>query len=58
MCPPVPNLKSGKRLDADIIVTATGFNLNVLGDIEFAVDGKPLNFADRVPAYRWRVEVV
>ena len=24
-------LKSGKRLDADIIVTATGFNLNVLG---------------------------
>jgi cation diffusion facilitator CzcD-associated flavoprotein CzcO len=25
-------LKSGKQLDADIIVTATGFNLNVLGD--------------------------
>jgi cation diffusion facilitator CzcD-associated flavoprotein CzcO len=41
-------LKSGKRLDADIIVTATGFNLNVLGDIEFAIDGKPLNFADTV----------
>ena len=41
-------LKSGKTLEADIIVTATGFNLNVLGDIDFAVDGKPLNFADTV----------
>ena len=41
-------LKSGKRLEADIIVTATGFNLNVLGDIEFTIDGKPLNFADTV----------
>ena len=41
-------LKSGKRLDADIIVTATGFNLNVLGDIDFAIDGKPLDFADTV----------
>ena len=27
-------LKSGKDLEADIIVTATGFNLNVLGDID------------------------
>jgi cation diffusion facilitator CzcD-associated flavoprotein CzcO len=41
-------LKSGERVDADIIVTATGFNLNVLGDIAFAVDGKPLNFGDTV----------
>ena len=41
-------LKSGKQLDADIIVTATGFNLNVLGDIDFAIDGKPLDFADTV----------
>jgi cation diffusion facilitator CzcD-associated flavoprotein CzcO len=39
-------LKSGKELVADIIVTATGFNLCVLGDIRFTVDGKPLNFAD------------
>ena len=28
-------LKSGETLKADIIVTATGFNLNVLGDIAF-----------------------
>ncbi len=36
-------LKSGRHLDADIIVTATGFNLNVLGDIAFSIDGEPLN---------------
>jgi len=41
-------LKSGKTLDADIIVTATGFNMSVMGDIEFRVDGEVLNFADKV----------
>ena len=41
-------LKSGKSLDADIIVTATGFNLSVLGDIAFSIDGKPLDLADTV----------
>ena len=41
-------LKSGKVLEADIIVTATGFNLNVLGDIAFAIDGEPLTFGDTV----------
>jgi cation diffusion facilitator CzcD-associated flavoprotein CzcO len=41
-------LKSGKELEADIIITATGFNLNVLGDIDFEIDGKPLDFADTV----------
>jgi cation diffusion facilitator CzcD-associated flavoprotein CzcO len=41
-------LKSGKVLDADIIVTATGFNLSILGDIAFTVDGKLLDFAETV----------
>ena len=41
-------LKSGDTLEADIIVTATGFNLNVLGDIAFSIDGKPLDFAETV----------
>ena len=41
-------LKSGKMLEADIIVTATGFHLNVLGDIAFEIDGKPLDFAQTV----------
>lgn len=44
-------LKSGQELEADIIVTATGFNLAVLGDIEFSIDDEPLNFPDRW-AYR------
>ncbi len=41
-------LKSGDELEADIIVTATGFNLSVLGDISFTLDGEPLDFADTV----------
>ena len=41
-------LKSGAELDADIIITATGFNLNVLGDIAFEIDGEPLVFSDTV----------
>jgi cation diffusion facilitator CzcD-associated flavoprotein CzcO len=41
-------LKSGQSLDADIIVTATGFNLCILGDIAFTIDGKLLDFADTV----------
>ena len=41
-------LKSGEELLADIIVTATGFNMSVLGDIDFAIDGKPLDFSETV----------
>jgi cation diffusion facilitator CzcD-associated flavoprotein CzcO len=41
-------LKSGEVLEADIIVAATGFNLCVLGDIDFEVDGKAVDFADTV----------
>ncbi len=41
-------LKSGKKIEADIIVTATGFNLCVLGDIDFTVDGEKVDFADTV----------
>lgn len=38
-------LASGKTLDADIVVTATGLNLVVLGEMQFAVDGAPVDFA-------------
>lgn len=38
-------LKSGEELEADIVITATGFNLSVLGDIDFVIDEKPLDFA-------------
>ena len=39
-------LQSGEQLDADIIVTATGFDLCVLGDVVFEIDGEPVDFAD------------
>ena len=38
-------LRSGKHLDADMVVTATGLNLVVLGEMAFAVDGAPVDFA-------------
>jgi cation diffusion facilitator CzcD-associated flavoprotein CzcO len=41
-------LRSGATLEADIIVTATGFDLSVLGDIEFVVDGEPLDFSQTI----------
>jgi len=39
-------LESGNELEADIIVTATGLNLVVLGEVQFARDGEPIDFAD------------
>mgnify|MGYP003958808709 FL=1 len=41
-------LQSGEELEADIVVTATGFNMNMMGDIAFSIDGKPLDFHDTV----------
>jgi cation diffusion facilitator CzcD-associated flavoprotein CzcO len=38
-------LSSGEHLDADIIVTATGLQLVTLGEVQFEVDGKPVDFA-------------
>ncbi|MGL3821420.1 flavin-containing monooxygenase [Sphingopyxis sp. R3-92] len=39
-------LKSGKHLDADIIVTATGLKLAVAGKIPVRVDGTPVDWHD------------
>jgi cation diffusion facilitator CzcD-associated flavoprotein CzcO len=44
-------LASGEELTADIIVTATGFNMRVMGGISFSIDGRPTDFADTVT---WR----
>ncbi len=41
-------LKSGENLEADIVATATGFNMNIMGDIAFSIDGEPLDFHDTV----------
>src|ERR1700687_1456573 len=38
-------LKDSSELEADIIVTATGLNLQVLGGIEVSVDGRTVDFA-------------
>jgi monooxygenase len=38
-------LKDGSELEADIIVTATGLNLQVLGGIEVSVDGRAVDFS-------------
>ncbi|MFT6988377.1 MAG: cation diffusion facilitator CzcD-associated flavoprotein CzcO [Paraglaciecola sp.] len=39
-------LQSGEELAADIIITATGLNLAILGSYEISVDNKPFNAAD------------
>jgi cation diffusion facilitator CzcD-associated flavoprotein CzcO len=36
-------LRSGEELEADLIVTATGLNLVVLGDLQISVDGKRID---------------
>ncbi len=38
-------LRDGSELEADIIVTATGLNLQVLGGLEVSVDGRTVDFA-------------
>jgi monooxygenase len=39
-------LKSGKTLPADIVVTATGLQLQALGGMAISVDGRAVNVAD------------
>jgi cation diffusion facilitator CzcD-associated flavoprotein CzcO len=39
-------LQSGEHLDADIIITATGLNMVVLGGAGFSVDGRTVNFPE------------
>jgi cation diffusion facilitator CzcD-associated flavoprotein CzcO len=38
-------LESGEKVEADIIVTATGLRLEVMGGVRFSVDGDPVDFA-------------
>ena len=41
-------LKSGSEITGDIVATATGFNMNILGDIQFTIDDKKLHLEDTV----------
>ena len=44
-------VSSGEEIPADIVVSATGFNLSLFGDVAFTVDGEPVDFTERVT---WR----
>ncbi|WP_028648546.1 NAD(P)/FAD-dependent oxidoreductase [Nocardiopsis sp. CNT312] len=44
-------LESGRELEADVIITATGLNLKVFGGIALVVDGRPVHLPDTV-AYK------
>ena len=41
-------LKSGELLEADIIITATGLNVQMLGGIELSVDNKKFNITEKM----------
>jgi cation diffusion facilitator CzcD-associated flavoprotein CzcO len=44
-------LASGRELEADVIVTATGLQIQLLGGMELNVDGQPVDFT-RTVAYK------
>ena len=44
-------LESGRELEADVIVTATGLTIQLLGGLDLTVDGRPVDVTDSV-AYR------
>lgn len=56
-------LKSGQYLEADVIVTATGLDIQLMGGMEFLLNGEPINVPNRmiykgimiegVPNYGW-----
>lgn len=45
------SLTSGQELEADIVVTATGLNVQLFGGIKLLIDDKPVNFAETI-AYK------
>jgi monooxygenase len=44
-------LESGKHLDTDVIVTATGLEILIFGGMRLSIDGEPIDLSERV-AYR------
>jgi cation diffusion facilitator CzcD-associated flavoprotein CzcO len=54
-------LESGRELEADVIVTATGLNLQLLGGITLSVDGTPgvpnLAFAIGYTTSSWTLKI-
>jgi len=39
-------LKTGEEIKADIIITATGLNLQILGGAQFSLNDKPIDFSE------------
>ena len=44
-------LASGETVEADVVVTATGFSIQILGGVDLRLDGTPVRLSERV-AYR------
>ncbi len=44
-------VSSGQEIPADVVVSATGFNLSLFGDVAFTINGDPVDFTERVT---WR----
>jgi monooxygenase len=44
-------LESGEHLDADVIITATGLNVQPFGGVTLSIDGQPISLAEKV-AYK------
>ena len=41
-------LRSGKHLDADLVITATGLKVKMLGGATVSIDGRPVSLSDTV----------
>jgi cation diffusion facilitator CzcD-associated flavoprotein CzcO len=48
-------LDSGEKLDADIIVTATGLNVQLCGNVQLTVDKEPVDYPSR---FLWRTTMI
>ncbi|MDV3135233.1 NAD(P)/FAD-dependent oxidoreductase [Mycobacterium sp. 29Ha] len=51
-------LKSGRRIDADVIITATGIQLQALGGVTVSIDGEKIDPHDRFAFRRHLLEDV
>ena len=38
----------GRLVEADLVAAATGFNMNIMGDIDFDIDGEPVDFHETI----------
>lgn len=41
-------MTDGSQIDADVLVTATGLNLQLMGGVEFSMDGEAIDFSKRL----------